>query len=262
MPEGHVLHRLAREHEKALAGAALTVSSPQGRARGAAADLDGMTLLAVEAIGKHLFYRSAGATLHVHLGLFGRFWSSGGDAPPPRPTTRLRLEGRGTTIDLIGPTDCRIVDPGEEEKIRARLGPDPLRADGTADAFVRLLARRRIPVGAALLDQRVLAGVGNIFRAEALFVAGIDPLRSAASVPLAEATVLWETVQAMMRRGVRLGRIVTRDPDELGLSSRGSIHRRDALYVYKRQTCLHCSGTIALATVGGRSLYWCPRCQS
>ena len=239
-----------------------TVSSPQGRARGAAADLDGTTLLTVDAIGKHLFYRSAGATLHVHLGLFGRFRSYGSDAPPPRPTTRLRLEGRGTTIDLIGPTDCRIVDPGEEEKIRARLGPDPLRADGTADEFVRLLARRRIPVGAALLDQRVLAGVGNIFRAEALFLTAIDPLRPAAQVSADLAHELWETIRTMMREGVRLGRIVTRDPAELGLRSRRTIPRADALYVYKRQTCLHCSGTIALATVGGRSLYWCPRCQS
>lgn len=262
MPEGHVLHRLARQHQAALADEALTVSSPQGRARAAAAELDGTTLLAVEAVGKHLFYRSTGATLHVHLGLFGRFRRYGADVPPPRPTTRLRLEGGGTTIDLIGPTDCRIVDRDEEEKIRQRLGPDPLRADGTAEEFVRRLARRRIPIGAALLDQRVLAGAGNIFRAEALFVNAIDPLRPAASVPLGQVTALWETIRTMMRQGVRLGRIVTRDPAELGLSSRGSIHRADALYVYKRQTCLRCGGTIALAAVGGRSLYWCPWCQS
>ena len=262
MPEGHVLHRLAREHEKALADAALTVSSPQGRARAAASELDGTTLHAVEAIGKHLFYRSADAILHVHLGLFGRFRSYHADVPPPRPTTRLRIQARSTTIDLIGPTDCRIVDRDEEEKIRGRLGPDPLRADGRAEEFVRLLARRRIPVGAALLDQRVLAGVGNIFRAEALFVAAIDPLRSAASIPLADATALWETIRTLMRDGVRLGRIVTREPIEMGLRSRGSIRNADALYVYKRQTCLRCGGTITSVDIGGRSLYWCRSCQS
>ena len=111
-----------------------------------------------------------------------------------------------------------------KRQIRDRLGPDPLRADGTADEFVRLLSRRTIPLGAALLDQGVLAGVGNIFRAEALFVAAIDPLRSAASVPPADRlTALWETIRTLMRDGVRLGRIVTRDPVELGLRSRRSI---------------------------------------
>ncbi|MEI7761522.1 MAG: DNA-formamidopyrimidine glycosylase family protein [Thermoleophilia bacterium] len=262
MPEGHVLHRLAREHEKSLADTALTVSSPQGRARAAAADLDGTTLLSVEALGKHLFYRSAAVTLHVHLGLFGRFRSYHADVPPPRPTTRLRIQGQGTTIDLIGPTDCRIVDRQEEETIRERLGPDPLREDGTAEEFAHRLSRRRIAIGAALLDQRVIAGVGNIFRAEALFVAAINPLRSAASVPLAETTALWKTIRTMMRNGVRLGRIVSRDPVELGLRSRGAIENANALYVYKLQTCLRCGGTIASAAVGGRSLYWCPSCQS
>ena len=262
MPEGHVLHRLAREHEKALGNARLTVSSPQGRARAAAADLDGTTLLAVEALGKHLFYRSASATLHVHLGLFGRFRSYRAEVPSPRPTTRLRLQGGSTTIDLIGPTDCRIVDRDEEETIRARLGPDPLRADGTAEEFAHRLSRRRIAIGAALLEQRVIAGVGNIFRAEALFIAAIDPLRSAAEVPHDQVTALWGTIQTMMRDGVRLGRIVTVDPAELGLSSRRSVDRGDAVYVYKRETCRHCRGTIASATIGARSLYWCPRCQS
>lgn len=262
MPEGHILHRLAREHEQALANAKLAVSSPQGRAQAAAAALDGTTLLGVEALGKHLFYRSAEATLHVHLGLFGRFRSYQADVPPPRPTTRLRFEGGSTTIDLIGPTDCRIVDPGEEEKIRGRLGPDPLRTDGTVEEFALRLARRSVPLGAALLDQRVIAGVGNIFRAEALFAAATDPLRPAASVSHDQATALWGTIRIMMRDAVQLGRIVTREPAEVGRRSRGSIDNADALYVYQRQMCLRCGGTIASAPVGGRSLYWCPSCQS
>jgi formamidopyrimidine-DNA glycosylase len=226
-----------------------------------AADLDGTTLLGVEAVGKHLFYRSAAATLHVHLGLFGRFGSYHTTAPPPRPTTRLRIQGRGTTIDLFGPTDCRIVDPDEEGLIRGRLGPDPLRADGTAEQFVRNLSRRRITIGAALLDQRVIAGVGNIFRAEALFVAAIDPLRAASSISPVDATALWETIRTMMRDGVRLGRIVTREPVKPGPRSRGSLRSADALYVYKRQTCHLCTGAIASTDVGGRLLYWCPTCQ-
>ena len=77
-----------------------------------------------------------------------------------------------------------------------------------------------------------------------------------------KATALWETIRALMRDGVRLGRIVIREPVELGLRSRGSIENADAFYVYKRQTCLRCGGTIASAAVGGRSLYWCPSCQS
>ena len=86
----------------------------------------------------------------------------------------------------------------------------------------------------------MIAGAGNIFRAEALFVAAIDPLRSAASVPLDQATALWETIRTLMRDDFRIGQIITRDPVELGLRSRGSIRNADALYVYKRQTCLRC----------------------
>ena len=112
MPEGHTIHRAARLQRRRFRGEALAVDSPQGRFAGGAARLDGQVLIEVEALGKHLLYRwTSGDTLHVHLGLFGRFrtWSSG--APEPTVGTRLRWVGPSGTLHLSGPTICELIDP-------------------------------------------------------------------------------------------------------------------------------------------------------
>ena len=92
MPEGHTIHRYARLHRELFAGQRLRVTSPQGRFAAGASQVDGRRLDGADAYGKHLFYRWArGLTLHVHLGLFGKFRSHRGDAPPPSDQTRLAL---------------------------------------------------------------------------------------------------------------------------------------------------------------------------
>jgi formamidopyrimidine-DNA glycosylase len=265
VPEGHAIHRFARLHRRRLAGRRLSVSSPQGRFSDGAARLDGRTLEGVDAAGKHLFYRwEGGLSLHVHLGLYGKFRVFDGVPPEPTPNTRLAISDHDVTLYLAGPADCSIVDPDEEEAIRARLGPDPL-ADGTPGAaeFAARLARRSVPIGAALLDQKVAAGIGNVYRAELLFLEEIDPRTRAGEIGEEAARRLWERTVAEMRRGERAGRIVTVDPTEVGARSRREIGRDERLYVYHREglSCRRCGETIVRAESAGRSIWSCPGCQ-
>lgn len=249
MPEGHTVHRLAAEHRRHLVGRAVEVSSPQGRFAAGAARLDGRVLDDVEAHGKHLFYRWQHDTLHIHLGLVGTFRTLHGAAPPPTPGTRLALRADDITAYLAGPLTCELLHPPEEAGVRARLGADPLRRDADPDLAYAALRRRRIPIGAVLLDQQVIAGVGNVFRSEALFVCGIDPARPANILGREEFDALWKTLAAMLRKGLRQGRIVT-----VG---------RDGRFVYRRagEPCRRCSTPIVDRTVGGRTVFSCPGCQ-
>ena len=269
MPEGHVIHRYARSHGDALGGRVVTASSPQGRFAAGAELIDGRRLESVDAHGKHLFYRwEGGTTLHVHLGLFGRFRIHRSSPPPPTDATRLALSTGGVVVYLSGPTVCEMIDPGTEEVLRARLGPDPLvpgKRKGVApsEAFVANMARRSIPAGAALLDQRVIAGLGNIYRAEALFLEGIDPHLPAKKIDPDRALDLWDTSVQLLRRGVRSGRIVTVDPDEVGARRRSDLGRTERLYVYKRRSepCRRCGAAVKRTEMANRLLWWCPSCQ-
>ncbi len=259
MPEGHTIHRLARTHRRDLARQPLTVTSPQGRAAGAAAILDGGAIEAIDAWGKHLFYRwSTGDTLHVHLGLYGRFRKRASPPPEPRGQIRLRLVGERWTADLSGPIACELLDPAQEDRLLARLGPDPLRSDaGAFEAFTAALARRRIPIGAALLDQRVIAGIGNVYRAELLFGAAMDPRRPARTLRGEEVRALWDATAAALREGSRTGRIVTR-PRPPGVRR---IARGEAVWVYRRDRCGRCATPVERFELALRTMYRCPACQ-
>ena len=128
MPEGHTLHRIGRLHHDVFSGGPVAMSSPQGRFATGAAALNGKPLRSVQAYGKHLFYRWEGAPdLYVHLGLIGKFttWHDG-TAPAPTPGTRLAMTNHAATSYLSGPMACRLLEPGEEETIVGKLGPDPI----------------------------------------------------------------------------------------------------------------------------------------
>lgn len=267
MPEGHTIHRLARKHRKALAGQVVEASSPQGRFSAGASRLSGRVLRDVDAHGKHLFYRWAGSeVLHIHLGLFGKFRFYRNDAPPPSPNARLTMRAGESTLYLSGPTVCEIIDPAEEDAIRSRLGPDPLRGGAPAEKaaeFAANLARRRIPIGAALLDQRVIAGVGNIYRAEALFRTGTDPHLPAERLSGDAAEALWFECAALLERGVEEGRIITVDPKDVGARRRADLAPHERFYVYKRtgEPCRRCGTEIAVGEMANRGIWWCPACQ-
>jgi endonuclease-8 len=171
VPEGHTLHRLATALAEAFAGHQVRASSPQGRFAESAALLDGRVLGSTEAYGKHLFMTFDDVdVVHVHLGLYGRFdvHRAVPEVPEPVGQVRLRLVGGGSYADLRGAPACELFTPAERAAMLARLGPDPLRADADPDVAWARIRRSRAPIAGLLMDQTVVAGIGNVYRAELL----------------------------------------------------------------------------------------------
>ncbi|PXY27466.1 Fpg/Nei family DNA glycosylase [Prauserella muralis] len=267
MPEGHTLHRLARLHQRRYAGAPVRVSSPQGRFAGEAAALDGRTFVRAEAYGKHLFHDyGPHGIVHVHLGLYGTFTEARLPEEPPFGQVRMRLTGRTHWTDLRGPTRCELLSAVETDAIKDRLGPDPLRSDAQPEQAWRRISRSRTSLAALLMDQSVIAGVGNVYRAEVLFRHGIAPMLPGRSLDAALWKDVWDDLVALMRAGVRSGRIDTvadeHLPEVTGRAPRKDRHGGE-VYVYRRagQPCLVCGTPVAQTELAGRNLYWCPACQ-
>ena len=258
MPEGHLVHRYAREHDAKLRGEPLHVSSPQGRFAAEARVLDGRHLQRAEAWGKHLFHHWDDASIvHVHLGQRGVFLHG----PPPAqvlPQARLRLEGSRLVATLIAPARCERLDAAGREAIVARLGPDPLRTDADPERALDAIARSRAPIGALLLDQRVIAGVGNVLRAEALSLCRIAPTRAGRELSRERAEALWTTLVELMRRAAEDGRILTAVSEG---ADRASIPEEETRLVYRQLRCRRCGEAIDARPIGGRTAYSCPRCQ-
>jgi endonuclease VIII len=263
VPEGHTIHRIVQDHAKLLKGNVVRVSSPQGRFEADAARIDGCTLEDLEAYGKHLFYWwSNGDIGHVHLGLFGKFRVRKGFVDvEPVGQVRMRLRTSGATIDLAGPTACTVGTPEDRERILKRLGPDPLRADAKPADAVAKMAKSKKPLGALLLDQSVLCGVGNVYRAEALFFNNIHPSRPGNEASSDELYGVWNTVEQMLHQGVKDNSIITVDRALLNLPDNGKVRRGDRNYVYHRDRCLICTSAIQTVELAGRPCYFCPTCQ-
>ena len=259
MPEGHSIHRLARDLRELL-GVPVAATSPQGKFAAGAAELGGGTPAAAEAHGKHLLIRFDGRpALHVHLGMQGKLLRFPAPAGPAPRQVRLRLHGPPAAWDLIAPSACELLDEAGTAALLARLGPDPLRPDADRELALANLATAPIPIGIALVDQRLVAGVGNVFRAEALRAAGIHPGRLAADLEPGELDRLWDVLVPMMRRAVDDNRIVTVDPP--GGAPRTSIPEAEARHVYKQDTCRTCATPVDIWPLGGRTAYACPTCQ-
>ena len=253
MPEGDTIHRLARRMRAALEGQEIgraETPDPRSPIHGRAGDLEGRTLESVEARGKHLLVHfSDGVALHSHLGINGRWRvAADGRAPFGRPWLLL-ASGRGIAAQFGG----KILRLVSESRIRndpglMQLGPDPLAKGFDPDeAACRLLAAGgEREVGDALLDQRVIAGIGNAIRNEALFAAGIDPWRRIADLEPEEAADLIRANQRVMQISIRKGR------------------RPHNVYRANRRRCPNCGGRISVRGQGdgNRAAYWCERCQS
>lgn len=290
MPEGHTIHALAARLDRAFAAGPVHASSPQGRFAEGAALLDGQVLLGSQAWGKHLFCEfEADRWLHVHLGLIGLFpvlelpAALRGADPQAVPVTgavRLRLLNETHVADLRGPMTCAVRTPEEIARVESTLGPDPLRPDADPHSGWERVRRSRRPVAELLMDQRGLAGVGNVYRCEVLFRHRVDPLRPGRELRESTWMTLWHDLVELMPLGVVFGQILTMDDqisaaraqiaaggvEEYTRSLTGErlgerFERR--FFVYKRtgEPCLQCGSRVRAAPLAGRTLYWCGRCQ-
>ncbi|MEW6583094.1 MAG: DNA-formamidopyrimidine glycosylase family protein, partial [Actinomycetota bacterium] len=255
MPEGHITHRNARRLAAALTGRALTVEAPEPRlaAQRIPERLEGRRVTAVDAAGKHLLVRfDDGAVLHSHLGMVGswRVVAAADDLPRRGLWLVLRTEDHAVA-QYRGP-HLRLVAPGAPLPAVAVLGPDLLSpdvdpAEATAAALARVDPARA--VGEAILDQRVVAGVGNVYRCETLFLCGIDPWRTVGSLTAEERRLVGSTAARLLAQAAR----------DTGAA-------RPAMWVYRRagRPCRRCGTPIRSRGQGdaNRTAYWCPACQS
>lgn len=267
MPEGHTLFRLATDVKAAFAGQPVRVSSPQGRFAESAALVDGRTIVSSESAGKHLFVGfDNDQVIHIHLGLIGALTIMLGPPPPPVGAVRLRIVGAAAYADLRGATVCELITTAQQAAIAQRLGADPLRPDADPERAWRRIHRSDRPIGVLVMDQEVLAGVGNVYRAEILFRARLNPLVPGREVSRRRWNAMWADLVALMADGVRTGRIDTvrpeHEPAAMGRPARVDDHGGE-VYVYRRdgQPCHVCGTLVRSRVLAGRNLFWCPRCQ-
>jgi endonuclease-8 len=293
MPEGNEIHRWAERHGAAFAGKVVRVDGPQGRFVDSDV-IDGRKLVRVMAVGKHLGYDfGTDRILHVHLGLQGDFTEGSGPLPAAKGALRLRMwndaavqrpaapgeskphrwysEDDGTGhiaaeqvawVELRGPMDCAIYTQAKWEKLLARLGPDPLNGDG-AERFVEKVRKSKKPVAALLMDQAIAAGVGNIYRAELLFRARVNPFVAGKDVAEATLKEIWKDAGVLMRAGMVDRRIVTTLPKDRPTGGEEKVLKEEAHYVYRRhgKECFVCGTAVLKREMEARNLYWCPSCQ-
>lgn len=333
MPEGHSVHRIARQFARNFVDLPVRASSPQGRFAEGAAVLDGREMLQAMAVGKQMFLEFEDAVwLRVHLGLYGA-WDfageivadatiasangrmgqtnqrgtdldagqvilddagensltsigaprkarvhvrmseqtkgladEGDDWPPPVVgQVRLRLLTDTTCADLRGPTACALQSPDEMLATIAKLGPDPLVGDPAEgeERFVRTVRRKPTPIALLLMDQAVVSGIGNVYRAEMLFRARLEPHTPGRDVPEEIVRELWRDWVRLLSIGVETGQMMTMD-GLTGADYRAAMASRDDRHwVYHRAglPCRVCGTEIALEEIGARKLYWCPSCQ-
>jgi len=267
MPEGHVVHSQARTLKRAFVGRPVAVDSPQGRFDEGAALLDGATMTSAQAYGKHLFLGfAADRWVHVHLGLFGKWRIAKGEAPAVRGLIRLRLVNDTHHAELRGPTACEVLTDNERAAAVSRIGPDPIRPDADPLRAWEKVTRSRVAIGALLMDQRLFAGVGNIYRAEVLFRHEISPFRPGVQVSWADFDAIWTDLTVLMADGVKRRRIDTVRPEHMpeimGRKARRDRHGGE-VYVYRRAglPCYLCGDDVQVTGMQARNLYWCGTCQ-
>ena len=270
MPEGHVTHRIAGALNRAFAGRVVRSTSPQGRFDEGAARFDGHVFDHAEAYGKQMFLAAQGVDdmVNIHLGLIGKFALTPTYDLPEVGQIRWRLqtEDPPMTMDLRGATVVALRTPEEVEQIVARLGPDPLRTDADPEVAWARIHKSASPIGVLMMDQKIFAGVGNIYRAETLFRNRIDPFMPGKFLRRNEFEALWDDLVELMPLGVRDGRIDTvhtaHTPEAMGRAARVDRHGGE-VYVYRRegQPCLVCATPVSRVELASRNLFWCKRCQ-
>ena len=295
MPEGNEVHRWAQRHNAAFAGRKLNVLPGPNHRFSDAHLVDGKKLKQVHAVGKHLGYEfGKDLFLHVHLGRFGDCTEGCGALPEPKGALRAILQRAGSGrpersvkgqphnlrcqhddgtqpfpaeevewCELRGPTDCSVFNREKWDALLARLGPDPLGEDATGHdhpqlAFDRILSAKK-PISELLMDQTILSGVGNIYRAEILFRHRVNPFTPGVDMELKTLKAMWKDLIPLLKAGMIDRRIVCTKrsdrPSKEEPAQRGEEH-----YAYRRhgKPCFVCGERILHRDIAGRTLYWCP----
>lgn len=280
MPEGHVIHRLADEFTRIFGTQRLHITSPQGRFATESALVDGSRLERAEAFGKHLFLHFDAASdehiIYIHLGLIGHLRFE--DREKIWGQIRLRIEPladgsfddastHNLAANLRGPQWCRLITDEEYAIAVGKIGEDPIRDDADPKQVWAKVRRSKRSIGSLLMDQKLFAGVGNIYRAEVLFRHQQSPFTPGNAIDRSVFFAMWEDLVALMRQGVVDGEINTvRDehtPEVMHRPARDDEHGGE-VYVYRRagDDCYVCGSDIAMKAYEGRNLFWCPTCQA
>ena len=250
MAEGDTILRAARRIDAALTGETVAASAPNPRGRAVGVErLDGSRLDRVEAHGKNLLLRFGDLVLHSHLGMNGSWhvYPRGGPWRKPRRSAWAALAGEEREVVQFGGPTLRLIPAARlaRDPQLARLGPDILAPELDLDAAIHgLRADPARGLGDALLDQTLVAGIGNIFKSEACFAARVDPWRQIADLDEEDLVAVLEAARSQMQQAVASGRHTY------------SVYRA-------RRPCPVCGGRVASRGQGdaNRTTYWCPNCQ-
>lgn len=264
MPEGHTIRHLATVHSYGFVGEQVETSSPQGRFAEGAEILNGQTMINTSAHGKHLFLHFERDILHVHLGLYGWFNLYKNKGRPPKDSVRLRIENDRYVSDLVGPTACEIFDFQQMQDKLSKLGPDPIHENADSEKAWAKIKKSSKTFGALLMDQSVIAGIGNVYRAELLFLSKISPFVPGKEISKEQFSGVWTDSCRLLKLGAEDGKIKTVFSEHL-LDEEVKLHGcTQYSYVYKRtdQNCRLCRDIIKSDKLDGRTVYWCPTCQA
>jgi endonuclease-8 len=258
MPEGHTVHRTANHFNKNFAGELVTVTSPQGRFTDSVL-INGSKLLSAKAVGKQLFLKFEPAFLRIHLGIYGKWlFAESEELPEPKGAVRARFVAGSKFADLRGPTACELLTTEQYQQVLMRLGPDPLDPKVDMERFVEKVGRSAVSIGQLLMDQSVISGIGNVYRAELLFRANLNPHTPGKSVPKEVVEAIWQDAAELMPLGVKTGFMLTREG-----FLKAKTKKVDRYYVYKREGlgCRECGNSISIELMATRKLYFCSACQ-
>lgn len=257
MPEGHTIHRAARDQRKMLVGKAVEVSSPQGRFSTGAEELSGQTCTAIEAYGKHLIYHfQLGSVLHIHLGLYGQFRTAKTPAAGPRGAVRVRMLSPTHVVDINGPNTCEILDQAGLNALTNRIGPDVLRVDADREKAWAKISASRAAIGQLLMDQSVIAGIGNIYRTEILWRQKIHPALPGKSLERTDFELIWNDAVKLLQIGVKYNSIITVEGVTKSKTRYG-----ERVNIFAKETCPTCSAEIRKFEMAARRVFSCETCQ-
>jgi len=180
-----------------------------------------------------------------------------------KDSVRLRLKNLEYVADLVGPTACELMTPDQMSATTSRLGPDPIKEDADIEEAWKRIHKSSRTIGGMLMDQSIIAGIGNVYRAELLFRARLSPFIPGKQVDKEKFEEIWNDSVNLLRLGSLDGKIKTVDEKHLAMHGVELHGCTQYSYVYKRtgNACLICGETVKSDALDGRTVYWCPQCQ-